>query len=222
LSTLALVPSPLLGPAVWQPVAAVLRERGERVLVVGHPREIRTPADVREGLIAQLPDEDLVLVPHSNAGLYASAVAVARPVRAVVYVDAGIAADEGPTPVAPAGLREHLAGLADADGLLPPWTQWWPESEAAGLFPDPRSRAAVENEQRRLPLAYFEADVPAPASRPTVPSAYLAFGETYAAERSRAQRAGWPVVTLAGGHLHMLHDPPGVADVVQRLALAAD
>jgi len=49
------------------------------------------------------------------------------------------------------------------------------------------------------------------------PSAYLAFGETYAVEREQALGYGWPVKVLGGGHLHMLHDPTGVASSIVEL-----
>lgn len=214
-----LLPSPLLGPAVWRPVAELLTERGHSVVVVGYPEQIRSPTDVVDALLAQVPDDELVLVPHSNAGLYVGALAGSRPVRAVVYVDAALPGDEETTPTAPDSLREHLAGLADDEGLLPPWTRWWPEDEVAGLFPDPGTRETVEREQRRLPLSYFEAQVPTPPAWRTVRSTYLSFGQTYAGERARAERAGWPLATLPGDHLHMLHDPHAVADAVERAVL---
>jgi hypothetical protein len=44
--------------------------------------------------------------------------------------------------------------------------------------------------------------------------AYLAFGDTYAAETARARQAGWPVTVLDGGHLHMLVDPDEVAAAI--------
>jgi len=154
--------------------------------------------------------------------LYVDAVAAVRRVERVVFVDAGLPSRTGPTPVAPAELRRHLEGLADADGLLPPWTGWWPEQAVARLFPDARTRAVVESEQRRLPLGYFADAVPAPepatTAHPTVPGAYLAFGDTYAEERETAVERGWPVETLAGEHLHQLVDPVAVGAAVIRLA----
>jgi hypothetical protein len=114
-------------------------------------------------------------------------------------------------------LRDHLAGLADADGVLPPWTRWWPEPDVAALFPDPVTRHDVGAEQPRLPLAYFDAEVPTPPGWERLPAAYLAFGDGYADERAEAVRRGWPVSTLPGGHLHMLVDPSGVADALTDL-----
>src|SRR5690606_31977125 len=80
--------------------------------------------------------DDLLLVPHSNAGLYLPALACEASVRCAVFVDAILPPPSGSARVAPRRLREPLSGEADETGLLPPWTGWWPESVVAGLFPD--------------------------------------------------------------------------------------
>jgi hypothetical protein len=214
---LVLLPSPLLGPAVWAPVAGVLRDQGQLASVATVRGQVGRPADVVRGFLAELPEhEPLVLVPHSNAGLYVAALAAARTVAGVVFVDAGLPSSEASTPTAPAGLREHLADLADADGLLPPWTRWWPDLDH--LFPDTETRRLVEVEERRLPLGYFHDAVPTPSGWEALPAAYLSFGDTYGDERAEARSRRWPERTLDGGHLHMLVDPQAVAHAVLRLA----
>ncbi len=233
MTRLVLLTSPLLGPSVWAPVAGLLRDQDLPVTVAAVAGPVRTAADVLAAFVDAVPDEPgLVLVPHSNAGLYVDALAAVRRVERVVFVDAGLPSRSGPTPVAPAALRRHLEGLADADGLLPPWTGGWPEQAIARLFPDARTRAVVESEQRRLPLGYFADAVPAPAPQPEPqlapePTAtahprakcgYLAFGDTYTEERETAVQRGWPVETLVGEHLHQLVDPEAVAAAVIRLA----
>lgn len=210
-----LLPSTLLGPAVWEPVAADLRRRGHEVLVPPTHLGVNRPEDVLGQLRQDVPDDrPVVLVPHSNVGLYAAALAAERTVAAIVFVDARLPSGEPTTATAPPEFRKHLASLVEPDGLLPGWTHWWPEEEVAALFPDAATRAAVESEQSRLPLAYFEAAVPSPSGWRAVPAAYLAFGEGYARERAEAERRGWPTRTLDGGHLHMLVDPDGVAEVL--------
>ena len=203
---LLLLPSPLLGPAAWAPVAELL---GAQVATVDEA------VDVASGL------SDVVLVPHSNAGLWTPSVAAAVDARAVVYVDAALPGDERDVPLAPPRLLDFLSGLADDDGLLPPWTHWWDAAEVDALFPDASTRARVVAEQPRLPLSYFTSRVEVPAGWAGRPSAYLAFGETYAEEIAAARAHGWPVTVLPGGHLHQLVDPAGVAaavaDLVDRL-----
>lgn len=206
---LALLPSPLLGPRVWADVADRLRAAGHHVVVARTAGT--TPAEVLACALADLPeDRPLALVPHSNAGLYVPALAAERSVTACVFVDAALPEMTGPTRTAPPGMRDQLATLARDDGLLPPWTEWWSDSELAGLFPDPATRAEVVAEQSRLPLAYFDAVVPTPPWA-GVRCAYLAFGTTYGGEAARARDAGWRVARLPGRHLHMLVDPVAVA-----------
>jgi hypothetical protein len=219
MTRLVLLPSPLLGPAVWQPAASELRARGWTVTVAGPVGPVETPADVVDGFLASVPDEPgLVLVPHSNAGLYAAPLAGARPVVATVFVDAGIPADWEPSPVAPDELVRHLEPLADEEGLLPPWSRWWGDEDLDALFPDGATRRRVEAEEQRLPLGYLRGTVPGRAGWAARPAAYLGFGGTYAGEIARARGRGWPVRVLDGGHLHMLVDPPQVAGAVDALA----
>lgn len=219
-TTFALVPSPLLGSAVWEPVAEILRAGGRTVSVVDYAAGDITPDAVASALRAQLAGlDDLLLVPHSNAGLYVPELVAGLPeIRAAIFVDAALPDDASSTPVAPAGLLTQLRELCGPDGLLPPWSQWWDPEETAGLFPDAATAERVRAQERRLPLAYFEADVPVSLGWDALPSAYVAFGDTYAGELARAVRRGWPVRRLTGAHLHMLVDPKQVAAMLLELA----
>lgn len=219
--TLALLTSPLLGPTVWERVADTLADAGRHVTTVPPPRDApHTPEDVVEHLLACLPDDrPVVLVPHSNAGLYVPVVAAHHDVAAAVFVDAGLPGDDA-VPLAPPGLVEALRGKAGSDGLLPPWTQWWEGTQVAELFPDSATRGRVEREQARLPLRYFESALPAsPGWHEDLAAAYLAFGDTYAEERAAAAARGWPTATIDGAHLHMLVDP---VDVTRELLALLD
>jgi hypothetical protein len=209
---------------MWRPVEAWLREQGHAARAVDLGSEPRTPDLVLETLAAAavVAGEPIVVVPHSNAGLFAPQLATLVHVRTTVYVDAALpdlGTGEIDTALAPPEFLGFLRTLADADGLLPPWTEWW--DNVADLFPDHASYAAVEREQQRLPLSYFTSRIPVPADWTQRPAAYLAFGETYAVERSRAIEAGWPTMTMDAGHLHPLHDPPAVGAAVLELSRAA-
>lgn len=216
----ALMPSPLLGSAVWDPVAETLQARGRTVHVAHYAAGDVAPDAVASSLASQLAGrKDLLLVPHSNAGLYVPGLVAALPgIRAAVFVDAALPDDASSTPVAPPELLAQLRELCGPDGLLPPWSQWWEPAETAGLFPDAATAQMVRAQERRLPLTYFEGEVPAPPGWQTLPSAYVAFGRTYAGERAQAARRGWPVRALSGGHLQMLLDPAGVAATLLELA----
>ena len=203
---------------MWHPVSRMLADRGDETSVCTLPPHVRTGQDVLDAYLAHLPtDRDLVLVPHSGAGAYVPALSVQRPVVATVFVDAVLPPATGRVPLAPAALLDLLRRKVDADGLLPPWTSWWDEADVAPLFPDADSRAGVEREQRRLPLAYFTEALAVPPGWDERPGAYVAFGDTYADERADAARRAWPVRRLAGGHLHPLHDPELVADTLRGL-----
>lgn len=213
-----LLPSPLVGAATWQSVAEVLRRGGASVSVASTDG-CTTPEQVQAAYVAAVPAAEprVVLVPHSNAGYLAPGVAGAVGAAGVVYVDAALPPTTGPATLAPPAFLEFLADLADEDGMLPPWTQWW-DDEANALFPDDATRAAVVAGQPRLPLAYFRAVVRPPAGWTARPSGYLAFGDTYAEELHRATALGWPTRLLEGGHLHLLRDPVQVAAAITELA----
>ena len=209
---LALLPSPLLGSAVWQPVARVLADHGWHTVICVAAPPVRTGQDALDAFVATLPTEqDLVVVPHSNAGVYVPELVMQRRVVGAVFVDAVLPPGRGYVPLAPPAFLDLLREKADDDGLLPVWTSWWDEADVMDLFPDAQTRARVEIEQPQLPLSYFESTLPIPQGWDDIPGAYLAFGDTYATERDQAARRRWPVSTLSGGHLHMLIDPEKVA-----------
>lgn len=224
---LCLLPSPLLGPSVWRPAADVLGAAGWSTLIVpASDPPSWTADDVLDSFLSGIPaDRDVVLVAHSNAGLYVAPLAVQRRVTAALFVDARLPPAEGPAAVAPGAFLDVLRGLADDNGLLPPWTTWWPEDDAAALFPNAETRASIERDQPRVPFEYFRESVNAPPDWDAIPCGYLAFGDTYAEETKEAGRCGWPVRTIEGKHLHMVVDPVGVAaqitDVLGSLSVRA-
>ena len=210
--SLALLPSPLLGSAVWQPVARVLADHGWHTVICVAAPPVRTGQDALDAFVATLPTEqDLVVVPHSNAGVYVPELVMQRRVVGAVFVDAVLPPGRGYVQLAPPAFLDLLREKADDDGLLPVWTSWWDEADVMDLFPDAQTRARVEIEQQQLPLSYFESTLPIPQGWDDIPGAYLAFGDTYATERDQAAQRRWPVSTLSGGHLHMLIDPEKVA-----------
>jgi pimeloyl-ACP methyl ester carboxylesterase len=223
-----LVHSPALGPATWAPAAAALSARGRDVLLppltgladADPPYWLHAVRNVVATVRAAPDDRPLVLVAHGNAGLLVPALVANAPrdVAACLFVDATVPLRDGWMTVTPPAARPLLRALAE-QGRLPPWTQWWEPADAAALFPDEHTRALVEEQEPRLPLAYFEEPVPAPAGWDERPCGYLRFSETYSPAAGEANERGWPVAHLPGGHLHQLTDPVGVA---RRLAALAD
>jgi hypothetical protein len=160
---------------------------------------------------AAIPDDqDVVLIPHSNAGLYVPALTTQRRVTGYVFVDAVLPAPADQAPMIPPALYDIIAAKADADGVLPPWTAWWDE-DISSLFPSTAVREQFEREEPRLPLAYFAGSMTITSGWDNRPGSYLAFGDVYAEEVTDAAARGWPTHTLPGEHLHMLIDPAQVA-----------
>jgi pimeloyl-ACP methyl ester carboxylesterase len=216
--TFVLIPSPLLGPATWESTADALERRGRRTAVpslqgVAASAEPYWPVGV-DAVVRSAGDGPVVLVPHSNAGLFVPAVVdeLGDRVQGVVFVDAAL---PGTGAVAP---RDFLATLADSDGRLPPWTSWWGDADVATLFPNAEVRARVEAEQPRLPLAYYDNLPPTKDGWDRSPCAYLWFGEPYDVTAETASARGWTTRHLPGNHLQMLADPDAVADAVLDLA----
>jgi hypothetical protein len=221
-----LLPSPLLPRLSAVPFLDALTGRlwdAHRVEVrVGVAAFPAAPPDAHTVLVAfqrsvRTERPDLVLT-HSNGGRYA---ALAAPGIPVVHVDAALPPERGEATLAPEGLLDHLAGMADDDGLLPPWSRWWPEEDVAQVLPDAAARGDLREHEGRMPLSYFRSRLGAPAGWAKEPQAYLAFGETYAEETAFARAQGWPTRVLEGAlHLHHLVDPDAVADAVLDLAAA--
>jgi pimeloyl-ACP methyl ester carboxylesterase len=219
-ASFVLIHSPSVGPRTWQPVAHRLTELGWEATVPsllhitdhGPPYWPRVVEAVRAGLDTSEQGQGVVLVAHSNAGLFLPVIAAALPgqVRGCILVDAALPPPSGTTSVAPPELLGLLRDKASG-GLLPRWSDWWDEAEVAALFPDQATRQAVTEEQPRLPLAYYQASLPVPAGWDARPCAYLLFGPPYDELASQARGRGWIVEQLPGRHLHQLVDPDGVA-----------
>jgi pimeloyl-ACP methyl ester carboxylesterase len=214
-----LIPSVLLGPATWESTARVLERRGRQVRVpslqcVANAAKPYWPTGVA-AIAESAACDPVILVSHSNSGLYMPSVmaALGEQVRGAVFVDAALPS------IGSYAHRDFLESLAGQDGLLPPWTSWWDESAVVAMFPDDQVRARVEAEQMRLPLAYYDHLPPTPASWDRAsPCAYIWFGEPYDAAAEWASANGWPIAHVPGRHLHMLVDPEAVSTAVMDLA----
>jgi hypothetical protein len=211
----------LLGPLTWAPVAAKLAALGAVAIVPSlvdvtdsddppfWPRVIGAVNDAVE----QLPhDQPILIVAHSNAGFFVPVIAHAarHPVAGCLFVDGRLPARAGPSPAATPERLAHLRTKV-IEGRLPRWTTWWGEDDVARLFPDPRTRSAVSAEQPRLPLSYYEQQIPVPAGWDDQPCGYLLFGPPYDDVARDARERGWDVEQIPGGHLHQLVDPDAVA-----------
>ncbi|MDF2709326.1 MAG: alpha/beta hydrolase [Nonomuraea muscovyensis] len=239
-TTFLLLHSPAVGPATWAPVAAALERRGHaavvpdltRVTSDGPPYWPRVVEAVRATLRETAPEAapgtppeaapgtPIVLVAHSNAGLFAPVVkeVLGDRVVACVFAEARLPPSAGLVPTAEAGFLPFLRELAGESGVLPRWTDWWSDADVAALLPDPAVRAVVVAEQPRLPLGYYTQPVPVPAGWDEVRCSCLWYGPPYEEVAREAQRRGWPVTRVPGAHLHQLVDPEAVTDALLTLS----
>ena len=214
---LLLLPSPFLGSEVYAPLAAAVERHGAEAVVAPAGDSPDASALVTDWTSRVADRGDVVLVPHSNAGYLAPAVAAATG-AAVVFMDAALPERSGHLPLAPTRLRALLAGLADAEGRLPRWTRWWPHDELAEVLPEPWF-SEVDACVPQVRLAYVDGGVEVPEGWQRGRRAYLAFGATtYGAELATAARLGWPRQVLNGGHLHCVVEPERTAAALVDLA----
>lgn len=222
-SELLLLPSPLLPVSAYGGLAASLKQAGASVLLAPATTEGVPDAETLVRTWAAAVGPGTTLLAHSNAGYLAPLVrsrAGTGTHTRLVFMDAALPPGSGPTLLAPRRFREHLSSLAGDDGLLPPWTRWWPRGDLDGVIPIDVFDT-LDGDCPRLPVSYFDTPLVAPQGWVEAPNAYLAFGATYAQELEFARERGWPHTVITGGHLHFLFDPVTVAaeilDLIERL-----
>jgi hypothetical protein len=214
-----LVHSLLLGPQTWAPVAARLTTAGAAVAVpslldvadADPPFWPRVVDKVNEAVRELPPGQPVILVAHSNAGLFIPVIVrdARRPVAGCVFVDASLPLRTGPTPAASPERLNFLRTMV-TEGRLPQWTTWWDEDDVAVLFPDAQTRLTVSAEQPRLPLSYYEQWIPVPDGWDHRPCGYLLFGPPYDHMARESHERGWDVEHVPGQHLHQLVAPDTV------------
>ncbi|MEV0344600.1 alpha/beta hydrolase [Nonomuraea sp. NPDC050680] len=222
--TFVLVHSPSVGPSTWTPVAEALGRRGYAAVVPDLTGVARHGSPywpkVVEAVRAAAPETPLVLVPHSNAGLFLPVIKEGLGERVVscVFADAHIPPRDGLVRAAQEAFLPFLRELADDDGVLPRWTDWWSDDDVAAMLPDLGVRATVVEEQPRLPLDYYTEPIPVPAGWDAVRCACLWYGPPYDKVAEEAHGRGWPVLRTPGEHLQQVVDPEGVTDALLKLS----
>lgn len=119
-ASLAQLPSPLFGPAVWRPVAQVLAALGWNTVTCPTPSFAQGAQDVLDAFPDALPMHgELVLIPHSNAGAHVPTLTTQRSVVGIVFVGSLLPPERGRIPLAPPDFLPFLRGKADPEGVLP-------------------------------------------------------------------------------------------------------
>jgi pimeloyl-ACP methyl ester carboxylesterase len=224
--TFVLVHSSLVGPGTWAPVAAELERRGEQAIVPSllsvaeaRPPQWRRCVEIVREATATVRGP-IVLVGHSGGGLLLPAIAaeVVPEVARLLFVDSGLPATTGATPLAAPQFMDQLESLA-VDGVLPPWSTWWGDDAMRELVPDEAVRSELVREMPSLPLSYFEQTVPSPPGWERIPCAYVLLSDGYREAAAEAHARGWPVEEIGGAqHLHAVVDPVAVTDALLRRA----
>jgi hypothetical protein len=206
-----LLPSPLATAALAGPLAAALRERGHEAVIAdegGSGRE-----QVLAGFVAAARDADVV-VPHSNAGRFGPAVAEAVGAR-LVCLDSLLPGREPDH-----GWLEFLRSREMPDGLLSPWSTWWPREDVESMVGEHWDLLATD--EPRVSLRLLSEQPPAPEDWLARRSGYVAFGQTYAEQATLVEAHGWEVRRLDGEHLHLLIAPDDVAETLLEVAARLD
>lgn len=211
------VHSPLVGPATWQPVAKLLRDRCE--VMVPSLRGIAAgpgpyAQQFAEAVARNAHCDEIVLACHSGAGAHLPAIADALDGRVIgaAFVDAQL-----PRPglsdfdASPPDFREALSAMA-VDGMLPAWDQWFASEVIAELVPQAEQREAFLAELHPIALAYFQEPAPVAMCWPEVPCTYLQLSEGYREQADRAEARGWSTTRLDADHLAVFTRPEPVAD----------
>lgn len=217
---LVLIHSPAVAPDTWRGVAADMMPR-DRVVVpslmkalhAGPPYWKHQAMSVRESLEAVASGMSAVLVGHSGAGALLPLIAaeIDQPIGGYVFVDAGLPkGDAAWLDTAPHTLADRLRSIA-LDGWLPPWSDWWENSDLAEELPNSGQRTRFRASLEPLPLAMFEETRPSTPDWPDAPCAYLQLSDGYSVETAQAREWGWPTTVLASTHMAPLTDPTTVA-----------
>ncbi|NJQ05404.1 hypothetical protein [Streptomyces lonarensis] len=211
-ATLVILPSVLLGARPYRPLAERFGARG-RVATVADTADATTPSAVAERYRRAAPDAPVTWVAHSNAGMYLPQLLHDRPGDAGVLLDATVPG--APPHVSADGeWLATLTGLADGDGVLPPWAEWWGTEQIEELVPDQALMPLLTDGAPRLPVGYFTAAVAVPAAWQGAPLGYVAYDGPYTGVRDAMAEEGRPTRHVTGGHLALLVDPEPTVDAV--------
>jgi Alpha/beta hydrolase family len=218
----ALVHGAWHGPWCWERLQPELEGRGHRVVAVGLPSEDPSlgSADYAVAVTHALEgvEDDVVVVGHSLAGLAIPLVALARPVRRLVFLCALL-------PQLGTSLRDQEDVFVDGFGAALVRDEldrsYWPAGAAEqGLYPEcrrPLARWAAARLRRQAHLPSLET---APLETwPEVESTYV-LGErdhvvdTAWSRRAARERLGVEPVELDAGHSPFLTCPRELADLL--------
>lgn len=214
------VPSPLLGPSSFAPLASVLADRGVEVAVTdlrpafagdspAWPEMVRLARRAARSLPGKV-----VVVGHSGAGALLPGVgaALSGQLDRLAFVDAVLPPPAGAHRY-PEGIRSLIAGLA-SEGTLPPWLDWWPEETMSAMLPNPADLVLLRSDIAATPESWFDEEIPVPIAWVEGEASYIRLSAAYDDELARAMELGWHTRSFDSTHLGVLTDPATVADAL--------
>jgi hypothetical protein len=221
MAAFVLVHSPLVGPLTWALVADEFHKRGLQAIAPALPdaskisppywkRHAQAVADTTRSIP---PEQSIILVAHSGAGVLLPAIreALQRPVAGYLFVDALIPRNNMS--------RLELFESKDAadqfrrsavNGLLPTWT----EDDLREHIPNDELRRRFVSELRPLPLAVYEEPIPAFEGWPDAPCGYVLLSPVYKPLVKQAREEDWSYAEFDALHFHMLVDPASLTDTL--------
>src|SRR5688572_11244314 len=219
-----LIHSPLVGGLTWSLVAEQMRHMGLDVMI---PLLLDSPhspepfwkqhVESVSQALAHIPKStSITLIAHSGAGPLLPAIRqyLPNPVKAYVFVDAGIPRDgftrlnlmKGEDPEWAEQFQKEL----ERGGHFPNWSL----EDLRDVIPDESLREQMVAEIRPRRLSFFTEFIPVFSEWPDAPCVYIRFSAPYNRPAAQAQQAGWPTYELNAGHFHMLVDPALVTEIV--------
>ena len=219
-----LVHSPLVGPLTWRRVADQMRRLD---LVVFTPTLSDSPesnepywkqhADSVARSLAELPkDIALTLVAHSGAGPLLPAIrrSIPNPVRAYVFVDAGIPSNGatrlGLMKLEDAKWAKEFQKELEHGGRFPTWSA----DDLREVVPDESLRAKLVSELHPRGLDFFREPIPVFSGWPDAPCIYIQLSAAYEWDAAQAASRHWSTYQMEAGHFQMLVDPKQVATLI--------
>ena len=219
-----LIHSPLVGPLTWKLVADQMRQGDINVIT---PTLVDTPdsekpywkqhAESVSQALAHIPkDTSVTLVAHSGAGPLLPAIreALANPVNAYLFVDAGIPRADATRldlmQSEESSWAKEFQEYLEGGGRFPNWSS----EDLREILPDKELREQMVSEINPRELDFFAEPIPVFEGWPDAPCIYILFSEPYKRAAVQARESGWPTYELEAGHFHMLVDAKAVTDLI--------
>ncbi|WP_028935575.1 alpha/beta fold hydrolase [Pseudonocardia spinosispora] len=200
------------GAWAWERVEPLLTDAGVRVVTPDLARERDVGLhDHVEQVLGSMPDDELVLVGHSYAGLVVRQAADARPdrVKRIVLID-GWAGPDGSSManLTPDWFMPAMHAAAGDDQLIPA-----PPPAAFGIT-EPRDSAWLAHRLGPHPLRTFTEETRLSGAVEDIPAVAVCATPSTLPFARLAQALGYPIVPVTGPHDVMLTDPHRIADLL--------